>query len=68
MDFSYHKEYKFQVKQVQGRENINVVYVQGNDGISTTINTNLSTELANSLCAYANEQIDNYNKQNCGAM
>lgn len=37
-------------------------------GILITINTNLSTELANSLCAYANEQIDNYNKQNCGAM
>lgn len=67
MDFSYHKEYKFYVKQVQGRETINVFYVQGNDGISTTINTKLSAELANSLCTYANEQIDNYNKQNCRA-
>ena len=58
MDFSYHKEYKFQVKQVQGRENINVIYVQGNDGISTTIISKLSADLTNSLCVYANEQID----------
>lgn len=35
MDFSYNKGYKFYVKQVQGRETINIIYVQGKEGIST---------------------------------
>jgi hypothetical protein len=58
MNFSYNKGYKFYVKQMQGREGINDIYIRGNDGISTPIKCKLSQELANSVCAYANEQID----------